>query len=220
MLFSSQLGYLITPVGSGNLTITAAPLTITGATASDKVYDGTTKPVTASGYSLGGADAGNYTLSAQPTGLTANITPYPLIVTADAKSIKKGDANAALTYTATDLFGNDTFTGALTRETGDVVGSYNVLQGSLSAGSNYSITFEGAEYTILAKPVSIDPVVPIIAFTGRTNARIFNLQGVQVWSGMLDVSDGHFIMPNVGTGKWVVKMRMGNSAKVVNQVVR
>jgi hypothetical protein len=92
--------------------ISSAPLSITGVTASDKVYDGTTtatlsggslvgvfegddvtlvpgvgvfedanlgtnKMVTASGYSISGADALNYALSSQPTGLTASITKDP-----------------------------------------------------------------------------------------------------------------------------------------------
>jgi len=91
------------------LTVNTKPVTITGLSASDKVYDGTTtatvtgtavinglisgdtvtviagtasfadsgvgnnKTVTFSGWSLGGADAGNYTLSAQPASVTANI---------------------------------------------------------------------------------------------------------------------------------------------------
>jgi formylglycine-generating enzyme required for sulfatase activity len=86
------------------------PVTITGLSAADKVYDGTTtatitgtavinglinsdivtivngtasfanaavgnnKTVTFSGFSLGGADSGKYTLSAQPASVTANIT--------------------------------------------------------------------------------------------------------------------------------------------------
>lgn len=254
-LYSSQLGYLITPVGSGILTIDAAPLTITGAIANNKIYDGTTtatisgaslsgkiagddivmipgtasfatkdaglaKTVIASGYSIGGADAGNYTLSAQPTGLTADITRYPITVTADAKSIKKGEANVTLTYTATDLFGSDVFTGALTRKAGDTAGTYAILQGTLSAGSNYNITFKGANYVIAPGPVSNNPTLPRLAFTGRASAGIFNLQGQQVWAGMLDVEDGRFVMPNVGAGKWVVKMRLENAEQIINQVVR
>ncbi len=41
---------------------------------------GTAKSVTVSGYTLGGIDAGNYTLS-QPSGLSANITDAPIIST-------------------------------------------------------------------------------------------------------------------------------------------
>jgi hypothetical protein len=42
---------------------------------------GTGKTVLLSGYSLGGADAGNYTLQT-PSNLTANITPYAISFTA------------------------------------------------------------------------------------------------------------------------------------------
>ncbi|WP_461257931.1 YDG domain-containing protein [Treponema sp. R80B11-R83G3] len=92
------------------LTVAPKPVTITGLSASDKQYDGTTtatvtgttvisglisgddvtviagtasfesmavgtnKFVTFSGYSLTGADMGNYSLSAQPATVTANIT--------------------------------------------------------------------------------------------------------------------------------------------------
>ena len=38
---------------------------------------GNAKPVTVTGYALGGADAANYTV-VQPTGLTASITPLPV----------------------------------------------------------------------------------------------------------------------------------------------
>ena len=88
--------------------VTAKALTLTGVTAANKVYDGTTTavltggalagvingetvtvvagtgafarpnvgswPVTASGYSLGGANAGNYVLAAQPAVPSATIT--------------------------------------------------------------------------------------------------------------------------------------------------
>ena len=40
---------------------------------------GTDKAVTVRGYTLSGADAGNYTL-VEPTGLTANITPANLLI--------------------------------------------------------------------------------------------------------------------------------------------
>ena len=59
---------------------------------------GNNKPVTVTGYTLGGTDSGNYTLS-QPSGLTANIVPATLIATADTKTITVGDAVPPLTYT-------------------------------------------------------------------------------------------------------------------------
>jgi len=231
--------YTLTQPTGITANITNRPITVSGVSASNKVYDGTTVAtlsggtidtvsgdivtlnigtgvfanknigtamvVTASGYSITGPDAGNYTLTTQPTGITASITPYPITVTADAKSIQQGDDDVALTYSVDDLLGSDVITGALTREAGDTAGTYAILQGSLSAGSNYIITYHDANYVITEKPVFIDPVVPQLAFTGRANARIFNLQGVQVWSGVLDVNDGHVTMPNIGAGRWVVK---------------
>ena len=93
-------------------TVTAMPLTITGVTAANKVYDGNataaltggavsgvisgetvtvvpgtgafasanvgTQAVTASAYALGGSNAGNYVLSAQPVVANATISARPL----------------------------------------------------------------------------------------------------------------------------------------------
>jgi hypothetical protein len=44
------------------------------------------KAVTFSGYSLAGTDAGNYTLSAQPTSVTANITAKPVTITVNVNN--------------------------------------------------------------------------------------------------------------------------------------
>jgi len=124
--------YTVTqPTLSGN--ITAKSLTVTGAVASNKVYDrsntatitgstlvGVVSPdvVTinttgtfasvdvATGISvtstqtLGGADAGNYTLT-QPTGLSANITQKALTITSAAASNKVFDNNTSATITGT-----------------------------------------------------------------------------------------------------------------------
>jgi len=254
-LYSSQLGYLISYSSTpATLSIGPKALTIAGAYAANKTYDGTAtatvtgatlagkvngdnaalslgtatfatkdvgtaKPVTVTGSTLTGNEAGNYTLT-EVSGLTANITPYPIIVTAAAKSIQQGDDNVALTYTADALLGTDAWTGAISRETGDTAGTYVILQGSLSAGNNYEISFHSANYAITEKPVMIDPIVPQLAFTGRANARIFNLQGKLVWSGMLDVNDGHVTMPNIGAGRWVVKVQIGNTEKAVNAIIR
>ena len=69
-LNATLTGGSVTGVGSD-----AVSLVTTGATGRFATKDvGIGKAVTASGYALTGADAGNYTL-VQPTGLTANITP-------------------------------------------------------------------------------------------------------------------------------------------------
>ena len=111
---------------------------------------GTGKTVTSSGFSLSGADAGNYTLTMNTT--TANITARPITVTADAKSKVYGAADPVLTYSVTSgsLVTGDSFTGNLTRVAGELVGQYDINRGMLSAGGNYNLTYVGAKLTILS----------------------------------------------------------------------
>ena len=121
-----------------------------------------------------GTNAGDYTVwyyvqgdanhndSAKAT-VSVNIAKAPLTVMADAKIKSYGDENPTLTYTAEGLLGVDTLTGALTgalsREEGENVGSYAITLGTLSA-DNYTISFEGADFTIQAKEVT-EPIVTL-----------------------------------------------------------
>jgi len=121
-----------------------------------------------------GTNAGDYTVwyyvqgdvnhndSAKAT-VSVNIAKAPLTVTADAKIKSYGDENPTLTYTAEGLLGGDTLTsaltGALSREEGENVGSYAITLGTLSA-DNYTISFEGADFTIQAKEVT-EPIVTL-----------------------------------------------------------
>ena len=116
--------------------------------------------VTANDITLDGADAGNYTLSSDTATANGTITPAALTVTADAKSKAYGDADPALTYTATGLVGKDKLTGELSRAEGENVGDYAITQGTLSAGSNYSIHFTSANLTITARPVTLSWSTP------------------------------------------------------------
>ena len=114
--------------------------------------------VAVSGLSLAGAQAGNYTLT-QPT-LTANITAKPITVTATAGQTKVYGASDPVffTYTNPTLITGNSFTGALSRATGQSVGTYPIIQGNLSAGSNYSITFVPANFSITQAPLIITAV--------------------------------------------------------------
>ncbi len=100
---------------------------------------------------LGGADAGNYTLT-QPTGLTGDITAKEITVTADANQSKYfGEDDPVFTYTESpNLETGDSFTGALSRVAGEDIGFYAITIGSLTAGSNYSITFVSEDFEIKA----------------------------------------------------------------------
>jgi hypothetical protein len=67
---------------------------------------GTAKAVTASGYTISGSDAANYAL-AQPTGVTANITPRALTVTAANATRQEGQPNPSFVFTFDGLLAGD-----------------------------------------------------------------------------------------------------------------
>ena len=72
-------------------------------------------------------------------------------MTANPLSKVYGSADPALTYGVSGLVNGDTsavFSGALSRASGENVGSYAISQGTLSAGGNYTIAFTGANFSI------------------------------------------------------------------------
>ena len=151
----------------GTTAATGLSITLNGVVSADAVtaeaasyaYDsanaGGNKTITASGITLSGEDAGNYTLSADTATTTGTITPAALTVTAEAKSKTYGDADPELTYQVSGLVGEDKLTGALSRAEGENVGEHAITQGTLAAGSNYTLTFTGADLTITARIVTL-----------------------------------------------------------------
>jgi hypothetical protein len=178
--------------------ITAAPVTISGLSAANKVYDKTTTATlngtptvqgilsgdsaTVSGAVSGAfvsANAGagiavtanlsgltlssaNYQITGITTALAADITPAPLTVTADNKTMVYGSSVPALTYAYTGLVGGDTsapFNGAIASNASSstLVGSaYTITQGTLASSGNYRIaTFNAGSVTINARPVTV-----------------------------------------------------------------
>lgn len=110
------------------------------------------------GLLSGSTNAGtyNFTITASNGTQTTNqaftltVNQAALTVTATAQSKAYGDSDPALTYsvTAGALVGSDAFTGALSRSSGEDAGTYAINQGTLSAGSNYTVTFVGANLTV------------------------------------------------------------------------
>jgi VCBS repeat-containing protein len=83
--------------------------------------------------------------------IEASIAKATLTITADAKSKTAGEADPELTYTVKGLVDGDKLNGALSRVEGEEAGEYDIKQGTLSAGDNYSIVFTGAKLTIKEK---------------------------------------------------------------------
>ncbi|WP_158729335.1 MBG domain-containing protein [Flavobacterium sp. I-STPA6A] len=160
---------------SKDFSITAKPITVTADASQTKVY-GTANPVYSytvspslvSGNSFTGAltraageNIGNYAITQGNLSAGANynityvskdftITAKPITVTANASQTKVyGTTNPVYSYTVSpNLVSGDSFTGALTRTAGENVGTYTIAQGTLSAGGNYTITYNGSNFTI------------------------------------------------------------------------
>ena len=97
----------------------------------------------------------NYSLSFN--GASLSITARAVTVTADAKSKVYGDNDPSLTYqiTSGSLAFTDTFSGSLARTAGENVGTYAILQGTLSLGGNYNLSFVGASFDITRRAVTV-----------------------------------------------------------------
>ncbi len=117
---------------------------------------GTGKTVTATGITLSGADAWKYQLSSTSATTNADITALPINVTTNSGQTKVyGDVNPVYTYTNDALVSPDVLTGALIRTSGESVGNYAINQGTLTAGSNYTITFVPADFVITQKAITV-----------------------------------------------------------------
>jgi hypothetical protein len=148
----------------------------TSALFSDKNV-GTNKTVSASGIAISGIDAGNYTFNTTAS-TTANITARPITVTADAKTKILNAADPAFTYQVTggSLVSGDSFSGALTRTAGESIGTYPILQGTLTAGSNYNLAYLGANLQIVFVSAG-----SCLGDAGHQVLQPVNVDGSSVW---------------------------------------
>lgn len=111
---------------------------------------GTGKTVAIAGTTLTGADAGNYTLTV-PASALADIIARVLVITADDKQKLQGAPDPALTFQVggQGLVAGHAISGALAREPGESFGDYAITRGTLDAGINYTLNFEGGTFAIV-----------------------------------------------------------------------
>ncbi|MER2998157.1 MBG domain-containing protein [Pontibacter populi] len=222
---------------NGTLTITERPITITADAGQTKVY-GENDPATftyqitagnlVNNDQLSGVlarDPGNdvaaYTITQNTLAATANytltyvgayftVTPRAVTVAADAKSKVYGSVDPELTYTVSSgsVITGDNFDGELQRAPGENVNTYTVTLGSLSLGSNYTLSLApGALFTITPKSLvasisasdkvydgndvaSANGSVPAADVVGNDNVEV-------------TVSNAKFDTKNAGQGKTV-----------------
>lgn len=148
----------------------------------------------------------NYTMYFVGTSLT--IEPRPLTVSASAQTKPYGDPDPPLNYSAAGaLVPGDSFTGALSREAGEQVGVYNIQLGSLSAGPNYDLRFEGASFSISPRMVAAfftaaDKVYDntlTASISGRSLLGVIEGDHVSLAGGSAEFTD-----PQIGQSKSVI----------------
>ena len=183
---------------------------------------GTGKTVTFSGYSISGADAGNYTVS-QPADSAASITAAALTITATNQTKTYGDSNSLGTtgFITSMLSGTDAVTGVTlaTNASTSTSGQYNAgtwtLTPSVAQGSglsNYNISYSSGSLTVNQAALTISGLSGTDkTYDGTTRASVTgtsSLNGV-VTSDVVSLMAGtaSFADANVGTGKTVTFSR-------------
>ncbi|MGA1379803.1 MAG: beta strand repeat-containing protein, partial [Chitinophagaceae bacterium] len=200
---------LVTPA-SGD----AVTLDVSGYTATfDTKNIGSAKPVTVTGLSLSGTDAGNYTLT-QPSGLTGEITSKGLTITANDQSKTYGQANPALTITyAGFITGEDENTlttkptASTTATTTSNVGTYTIT-GSGGVSNNYTFNYVSGTLTITAKSITGTFSATDKVYDGTTSATV----SARSLSGVLD-ADANDVTMTGGTATFA-NAEIGNAKTV------
>ncbi|WP_178130912.1 MBG domain-containing protein [Reyranella sp. CPCC 100927] len=140
-------GYWNTITSGGSLSTTAT------ATSGVGLYGMTVSGVAGTFTATGGASRIVY------LGSSLYVAPRPITVTARGQSRAYGDGNPALIYDimSGSLVNGDSLAGALTTTaTGTSnVGLYGITQGTLSASSNYALTYVGADLEVTRRAITV-----------------------------------------------------------------
>lgn len=163
--YGADASFSVTPGGSPAPTLQWQSRSSSSATWTD-IPDATsstlnlTKPgVSASGseYRAVATNSCGGTKTATSSAATLTVAARPIEVSADAQSKTYGDSDPTLTYSVTSgsLVTGDSFSGDLTRDAGENVGDYAITQGTLTAGGNYDLTYNGAKLTINKRSIGV-----------------------------------------------------------------
>lgn len=137
---------------------------------------GMNKSVTVTGYKLSGDEASNYVLSDSTISLSGDILRRVVDITATPQKKMEGALDPELSYVVSPggadsgLVAGESLTGALTRQPGEIMGTYPILQGGITEENNpnYAIHFLGADFTIESAltpqiPIPTPPVQPVFS---------------------------------------------------------
>ncbi|WP_066403007.1 MBG domain-containing protein [Flavisolibacter tropicus] len=165
-------------------------------------------------------------------GANLQINTRRVVISADAKTKTYGEADPALTYQISEgsLVSGDAFTGALTRDAGNNVGSYAIKQGGVALSSNYELGYNGANLSIGQRQVTIaaDPqtkycgqVDPLLTYKITEGSLVFDdkISGQLSRASGESVSNTYTIVQNtlsLGTNYKLTYIENSLSIKSVN----
>ncbi len=144
--------------------------------------------------------------------LTVTVSTLGLTITADPGQGKiYGETDPALAYSITSgaLLPGDSLSGSLTRVSGESAGTYAILQGTLTAGFGYTITFESDDFIIYPKTLGIGGSFTVFdkVYDGNTDAVIdensLSLTGISGTDDVFLIASASFDTKDTGTGKSV-----------------
>jgi hypothetical protein len=91
----------------------------------------------------------NYDLTFVGSNFTITARAITVAAADKTKVLGAADPQFAYSITSGSLAAGDTLSGSLMRDAGEAIGSYAIKQGSLTAGSNYNLTFANGTLKIL-----------------------------------------------------------------------
>jgi hypothetical protein len=202
--------YDFTKVEATIANITALPITITadaksktygdadpiftgqvtsGSVLAGDVVSGTMVRVAGTSVNTYAINQGTYTYGSNyvETFISANltITAKALSIKPNAKSKSYGDSDPDFTYVSTpSLVPGDVLSGTLSRVSGESINSYSYTLGTLSGGSNYSLTLDATNvFTIIPKALTLSGLSVVTkSYDGNTSA---TLSGTASLSGIV-----------------------------------
>ncbi|MFO0968637.1 MAG: Ig-like domain repeat protein [Gemmataceae bacterium] len=181
-------------------------------------------------FDVGALNAGAHAMSARFTALHGNYTASDVsgtltvnqravTVTADAKTKLYGAVDPVLTYhiTSGSLAMGDGFSGALTRQAGEALGSYAILQGTLALSANYALQYVGATFTITGATTA----TALVASSGTHyfGQSVTFTANVTADSGAAAVGSVDFFDITTGVDLGVVNVASGSASLTISSLV-
>ena len=114
------------------------------------------------GFVANNTPAGELTINQAPLTISANLNQRKVYGQADPGSY-------AYTLTSGSLLGSDGFSGALARVSGENAGLYAINQGSLAAGSNYTLSYNSADFEISKALLTLTPNAQNYTYNASNN---------------------------------------------------